>query len=162
MRPATRSYRWRVDWSLAGAACLWLVAFGLTQARPAAAPLAPQPQSPTPSQEQLDFFESRIRPIFANNCYRCHSGAVTPPKAGLELDWKGGWEKGGDSGPAIVPGDPDKSVLIQAVRYTDLGLQMPPTGKLSDAQINDLVTWVRMGAPDPRTTRPTPSQTLLQ
>ena len=50
-----------------------------------------------------------------------------------------------------MPGDPDKSLLIQAVRYTDPGLHMPPGGKLSDAQINDLVTWVRMGAPDPRT-----------
>jgi hypothetical protein len=54
----------------------------------------------------------------------------------------------------LIPGDPDKSLLIQAVRYTDPGLQMPPNGKLSSDQINDLVAWVRMGAPDPRTTRP--------
>ena len=72
----------------------------------------------------------------------------------MELDWKGGWEKGGSYGPAIVPGDPEKSLLIQAVRYTDSGLQMPPDGKLSTSQVNDLVAWVRMGAPDPRTARP--------
>ena len=63
--------------------------------------------------------------------------------------------KGRQHGPAIVPGDPEKSLLIQAVRYTDPNLQMPPeSAKLPTAQINDLVTWVSMGAPDPRTTRP--------
>src|SRR5262249_48383219 len=73
----------------------------------------------------------------------------------LELDWKGGWEKGGQSGPAIVPGDPERSLLIKAVRYTDPDLQMPPKrDKLSSAQVADLVSWVRMGAPDPRLTRP--------
>jgi mono/diheme cytochrome c family protein len=142
-------------WSV-GAVCLWLGAFVLTQARPVASTQSPTPNAPL-GKDQLDFFESRIRPIFANNCYQCHSGSANPPKAGLELDWKQGWEKGGVSGPAIVPGDPDKSLLVHAIRYTDLGLQMPPAGKLSDAQINDLVTWVRMGAPDPRATRPTPT-----
>jgi hypothetical protein len=147
-----------IVWSV-GAVCLWLGAFVLTQARPVPAPSSTQSQAPNAalSKDQLDFFESRIRPIFANNCYQCHSGSANPLKAGLELDWRGGWEKGGASGPAIVPGDPDKSLLIHAIRYTDLGLQMPPAGKLSDAQISDLVTWVRMGAPDPRATRPTPT-----
>src|SRR5262249_6115261 len=74
-----------------------------------------------------------------------------------ELDWKGGWEAGGYDGPSIIPGDPDKSLLIQAVRYDDKNLQMPPSGKLSSDQVNDLVAWVRMGAPDPRTSRPTPN-----
>ena len=117
---------------------------------------APQPQAPAkaPTKDQIDFFESKIRPIFADNCYKCHSPSKGVPKAGLELDWKGGWEKGGGYGPVIVPGDPDKSELIQAVRYNDTNLQMPPDGKLSTGQINDLVSWVRMGAPDPRTTRP--------
>ncbi len=158
-------------WTVAGALGLWLGAFALTQARPAAtSPTSPalaesataaaqasQTAPSPPSKDQLDFFESRIRPIFAANCYQCHSGSANPLKGGLELDWKGGWEKGGDSGPAIVPGDPDKSLLIEAVRYTNPGLHMPPPGKLSDAQINDLVTWVRMGAPDPRATRPVPA-----
>ena len=108
-----------------------------------------------PNQAQIDFFENKIRPIFAENCYKCHSPAKGKIKGGLELDWKGGWEKGGDSGPAIVPGDPEKSLLIKAVRYTDPDLQMPPKGeKISPAQVNDLVTWVKMGAPDPRKSRP--------
>src|SRR5690349_23803019 len=77
---------------------------------------------------QLDFFENKIRPIFVDNCYKCHSPANGKVKAGLELDWKGGWEKGGDSGPAILPGEPEKSLLIKAVRYTDPDLQMPPKG----------------------------------
>ena len=113
-----------------------------------------------PAGAQLDFFENKIRPIFADNCYKCHSPANGKIKGGLELDWKSGWEKGGDSGPAIVPGDPEKSLLLKAVRYTDPDLQMPPKGeKLSDAQINDLVAWIKMGAPDPRVTRPTATAT---
>ena len=113
------------------------------------------PQTTQPlTKEQLDFFENKIRPIFTDNCYKCHSPSKGTPKAGLELDWKGGWQKGGGYGPVIIPGDPDKSELIQAVRYTDSNLQMPPDGKLSTDQINNLVTWVRMGALDPRTTRP--------
>jgi len=145
--------------SIACAVALWLGAFALIEAKPSpltAAAALDEPQA-TLSQDQLNFFETRIRPILADSCYRCHSASVNPPKGSLELDWKGGWQKGGDSGPAIVPGDPDKSLLIQAVRYSDPGLQMPPPGKLTDAQINDLVAWVRMGAPDPRTTRPVPA-----
>ena len=72
-----------------------------------------------PAQQQ--FFENKIRPIFAENCYRCHNPARGKVKGGLELDWKGGWEKGGDSGASVIlPGDPEKSLLIKAVRYTDL------------------------------------------
>src|SRR6266571_917752 len=104
-----------------------------------------------PTKAQLDFFENRIRPIFAENCYKCHNPAKGKIKGGLELDWKGGWEKGGENGPVIVPGNPEQSLLIKAVRYTDPDLQMPPKGdKLGDEQISDLVTWVKMGAPDPR------------
>jgi hypothetical protein len=126
------------------------LAFGVSAQQPQARGAA----GATPTKEQIEFFESRIRPIFSNNCYKCHSPANGTAQSGLELDWKGGWEAGGLAGPVIVPGDPDKSLLIQAVRYTDTSLQMPPGGKLSTSQVNDLVTWVRMGAPDPRTTRP--------
>src|SRR4051812_36800292 len=95
----------------------------------------------TPSQTQ--FFETKIRPIFAENCYSCHSPSKGKIKGGLELDWKGGWEKGGESGRAILPGDPDASLLIKAVRYNDPDLKMPPKGrKLSESQISDLVAWV--------------------
>ena len=134
--------------SFFGTCCLALGMLALPQAKTATA--AP------PTKEQLDFFESRIRPIFANNCYKCHSPANGTPMSGLELDWKGGWEQGGIYGPSIIPGDPDKSLLIQAVRYTEPTLKMPPANnpRLSTEQVNDLVTWVRMGAPDPRTTRP--------
>jgi hypothetical protein len=104
---------------------------------------------------QLGQFENKIRPIFAEHCYQCHSPARGKVKGGLELDWKGGWEKGGDSGPALVPGDPEKSLLIKAVRYTDPDLQMPPKGqRLSPAEIGALVDWIKAGAPDPRTSRP--------
>src|SRR6266536_2740405 len=111
--------------------------------------------SAEPTKAQLDFFENKIRPILADNCYKCHSPARGKVKGDLELDWKGGWEKGGENGPVIVPGDPEKSRLIKAIRYTDPDLQMPPKGeKLSETQISDLVAWVKMSAPDPRTTRP--------
>src|ERR1700690_1088169 len=103
------------------------------------------------TREQSDFFENRIRPIFVNDCYKCHSQQAPKLKGGLSLETRDGWLKGGDNGPVVVPGDPDKSTLIKAVRYTDEDLQMPPKGqKLSDAKIADLETWVKMGAPDPR------------
>ncbi len=104
-----------------------------------------------PTKTQLDFFESKIRPIFADNCYKCHSAEQGKTKGDLTLDTREGWIKGGKTGPAIVPGNADKSLLLQAVRYADADLQMPPKGeKLSDTQIADLTAWVKMGAPDPR------------
>src|SRR3954470_19500562 len=100
----------------------------------------------------FDFFERRIRPIFVERCYQCHSAQAEKLKGGLLLDTKEGVLKGGDTGPAIVPGNPEKSLLIKAVRYASEDLQMPPKNKkLSDEQIADLEEWVKMGAPDPRT-----------
>ncbi len=100
----------------------------------------------------LQFFETKIRPILTNSCYKCHSRDADKIKGGLMLDTREAWLHGGNTGPAIVPGKPDDSLLIQAVRYKDEDLQMPPKGeKLSDAQIADLTEWVRRGAPDPRT-----------
>lgn len=105
------------------------------------------------SADQLEFFEKRVRPILADNCYKCHSQNSEKVKGGLLLDSKEGWTKGGDTGPAIVPGDPEKSLLIQAIRYKDKDLQMPPNDRqLAASQIQDLETWVKMGAPDPRLT----------
>ncbi len=107
----------------------------------------------TPSETQ--FFENKIRPLLVNNCYKCHSSQAEKVKGGLLLDSRQGLLKGGESGPAIVPGDPEQSRLIKAVRYTDPDLQMPPKGKkLSDGEIADLTTWVKMGAPDPRIAAP--------
>jgi len=105
-----------------------------------------------PTKAQLDFFENRIRPVLANNCYKCHSTQSEKVKGGLLLDSRDGLLKGGENGPAIVPGNPDQSLLIKAIRYTDPDLQMPPKDKkLTDQQISDLTAWVKMGAPDPRT-----------
>jgi hypothetical protein len=103
----------------------------------------------------LDFFERKIRPVLVENCYGCHSAQAEKLKGGLHLDSKDGLMKGGDSGPAIVLGDPDKSLLIKAVRYTSDDLKMPPKDKkLAADQIADLEEWVKMGAPDPRTGGP--------
>ena len=101
--------------------------------------------------EDFEFFEKQIRPLLVDNCYKCHSATSEKVKGGLLLDTKAGLLAGGDNGPAIVPGDPEKSLLIKAVRYTDPDLKMPPKDhRLSDSQIADLVSWVKMGAPDPR------------
>ena len=99
---------------------------------------------------QVDFFENRIRPVLADNCYKCHSTLAEKVKGGLLLDSREALLKGGDSGVVLVPGDPERSSLIKAVRYTDPDLQMPKDKKLPADQIADLVTWVKMGAPDPR------------
>lgn len=109
-----------------------------------------------PAQSQPDgveFFEKKIRPLLAEHCYECHA-ADKKTKGGLALDSRAGWEKGGDSGMTLVPGDPEASLLIKAVRYKDKQFQMPPKRKLSDAQIADFEQWVKLGAPDPRTGGP--------
>ncbi len=103
----------------------------------------------------LDFFEKKIRPVLSEHCYECHG--EKSQKGSLRLDTKAGWEKGGDTGPAIVPGNPDKSLIIQAVRYHDADLAMPPKksgGKLPPDVIAELEAWVKIGAPDPRTGGP--------
>ncbi|MFM8470002.1 MAG: DUF1553 domain-containing protein [Limisphaerales bacterium] len=102
------------------------------------------------ADEGVEFFEKKIRPLLAEHCYECHA-ADKKTKGGLNLDSREGWMKGGDSGPALVPGDLDASRLIKAVRYRDKEFRMPPKRKLSDAQIADFEQWVKLGAPDPRT-----------
>jgi len=96
-----------------------------------------------------DYFEKEIRPLLTEHCLDCHS-VGKKVKGGLRLDSREGWATGGDSGPAIVPGEPDQSLLIKAVRYHDRDLQMPEDRKLPDTEIAELEHWVRMGAPDPR------------
>src|SRR5262245_59190885 len=104
-----------------------------------------------PSREGLEFFEKKIRPALAENCYACHSEKSKKPQGGLLLDSIEAMLKGGASGqPAIVPGDPEKSLLIRAIRQTDAKLQMPMGGKLPDQVIKDFEAWVKMGAPAPR------------
>ena len=97
----------------------------------------------------IEFFEAKIRPQLAGRCFQCHSARNSKPPGGLYLDSRVALLKGGQRGPAVVPGDPAQSLLIQAIRYTDEKLQMPPIGRLSDEQVADFEAWVRMGAPYP-------------
>ena len=102
------------------------------------------------SPEQEAFFESKIRPLLIEHCYECHSRKSGESSGDLLLDNAVSMRSGGVSGPAIVAGKPDQSLLIRAVRYDDAEYQMPPTGKLSAEAIELLERWVQMGAPDPR------------
>ncbi len=98
-----------------------------------------------------DFFEKKIRPVLATNCYGCHASKMKSPMGGLVLDTKAGLLAGGVSGRVIVPGKPGESLLLRAMRYNDPQLKMPPTSKLPDAVIADFEQWIAAGAPDPRT-----------
>lgn len=104
-----------------------------------------------PSREGVEFFEKKIRPVLEAQCYMCHNSKSKKPQGGLVLDTREGMLKGGASGEAaVVPGDPEKSLLIKAIRHTDAKLQMPPGAQLPADQIKDFEAWVKMGAPDPR------------
>lgn len=105
---------------------------------------------------QLEFFERHIRPLLVEHCYECHS-AATEASGGLALDSRESLLAGGDSGSSIQANDPDRSLLIQAIEYRDPKLQMPPSGKLSDAQIESLRTWIAQGAVDPRDSTAVPA-----
>jgi mono/diheme cytochrome c family protein len=115
--------------------------------------LPPVLRAAAPSAQGLAFFESKVRPLLAEHCYECHSTRAGKIKGGLLLDSKAGWEKGGDSGePIIVPGQPHDSLLIKSVRHDDPDLAMPAKApKLPERAIADLIAWIAMGAPDPRT-----------
>ncbi len=106
------------------------------------------------TKESVAFFERHIRPVLAERCYECHSTQARKIKGKLLLDSKAGIARGGASGPVLVPGDVEKSRLIQAIRWTDADFAMPPKGKLSAEQIARFEQWVKMGAPDPRTEAP--------
>ena len=111
-----------------------------------------QSSANSPSPEQAEFFESKIRPLLANNCYACHSQKAESKgklKAGLYLDSYKGLLDGGDSGSALVPGEPDKSRIVEAVLYRNEDMAMPPKGKLSGDNIQLITKWVQMGAPWP-------------
>jgi hypothetical protein len=121
-----------------------LVALAATQSTSRAGDLPP---------EHVEFFETKIRPIFVEHCYKCHSAESGKSKGSLTLDSREALRKGGGSGPVIVPGDPAKSLLLDAVKYTDEDLQMPPKeegGQLAPEKIAALEQWIKMGAPDPR------------
>jgi len=118
---------------------------------------------PAADPEALKFFETKIRPALAQNCFKCH-GPVKQ-KGGLRLDSREAVIKGGESGPAVVPGNRDESLLVEAIHFA--GLEMPPTGKLDEGTLQALTRWVEMGAPWPQndvtsaaaaTTTPAPDQ----
>lgn len=114
--------------------------------------------------DQIEFFEKKIRPVLAEQCFNCHSATGEKIKGGLVLDSREAILKGGDSGASVEVGNPDKSLIIEAIRYTDEDLQMPPKHRLSPEQVKAFEEWVRMGLPDPRdgtaTVAKSPAQNL--
>lgn len=102
----------------------------------------------SPSTDDLRFFETRIRPILVKNCYECHAGDSKEIGGKLRLDSRKAVLAGGESGPALSRGKPDESLIIQALRYD--GIEMPPDAPLPENVINDFVSWIERGAPDPR------------
>ena len=112
--------------------------------------------APTPAQ--IEFFESKIRPILAQECYECHSTG-TKKKGGLVLDSRPGWQAGGESGDVIKPGDPAGSLLVQTIKHEHEDIKMPKAGaKLDDKVIADFEQWIRDGATDPRDTAPSKAE----
>src|SRR5688572_2324384 len=117
---------------------------------PAALAYAQAPKPTALAPEALEFFEKKVRPLLSEHCYQCHSAkAEKGIKGGLALDTRDATLRGGDAGPAVVPGSPDASRLIRAVRWKD-DLKMPPKKPLPPEQVAVLEQWVKMGAPDPR------------
>jgi hypothetical protein len=102
-----------------------------------------------PDSEARAFFDAKVQPLLARRCYECHSHEKKI-KGGLALDSRSGWQQGGDNGPAIRPGDPDRSLLMKAVHYGDPDFAMPPKGRLPAGEIAILEEWIRSGAHDPR------------
>jgi hypothetical protein len=105
--------------------------------------------APLSDEDRVEFFEKRIRPVLNDRCFECHGSEKV--KGGLRLDTHEGLLKGGDSGPAMISGIPEKSLLIKAIRYQDKDLQMPPKHRIEPEQVANLEAWIRMGAPDPGT-----------
>src|SRR3984893_6079126 len=102
--------------------------------------------NPPATSASAQFFKDKIRPILTQNCYACHTDSAMGAMGQLRVDSREALLKGGGRGPAIVPGDPEKSLLIEAVRQTG-ALKMPMGGQLTEQQVADLVAWVKMGAP---------------
>lgn len=100
------------------------------------------------ADEGHEFFERRIRPVLVEHCYECHSGESESVEGGLRVDHRRGLLIGGDSGPALQPGEAEQSLLVQALRYESF--EMPPEGRLPRHVIDDFINWIDMGAPDPR------------
>ena len=128
---------WRSS-SLAGTALLLLLSF------PA------RSQDSAAERDGLDLFEKRIRPVLVDKCYSCHSAGAEKIKGNLVVDTREGLLKGGDTGPSLLPGNPSKSLLIKALKWSEEEFKMPPKKRLPPEVIADFETWIRKGAPDPR------------
>ena len=121
-----------------------------------AAAMLPAPEIRAADPADFSHFEAKVRPLLVAHCLQCHAGAKT--SGGLALDSRQGWQKGGDSGPAILPGEPEASLLLKAIRSVEGVSAMPPEEdhngqplpRLSADEIGVLVEWIRAGAPDPR------------
>ncbi len=138
---------------LAATLAAWLSAGAL--------PVQTHGQEPEFEASQIEFFEKKIRPLLAEHCLECHGKSGEEVRGGLRLTSRAEMLQGGDSGPALVVGSSDRSLLISAVEYDEF--EMPPKGKLSQREIDLLRRWVAMGAPDPRkpgATKPTQSVDL--
>ncbi|MGE3778922.1 MAG: DUF1549 domain-containing protein, partial [Pirellulaceae bacterium] len=140
--PAIASRQLRTAVAVAWAIC-WLA-----MGRVAKAADEPATAEATVSEQDLEFFEKSVRPVLVARCYECHAGDGKEPKGGLRLDSRDALLRGGDTGPAVVPGQPDKSLLIDAIRYGEV-YQMPPQSRLPPAEVETLTRWVVRGAPWP-------------
>ena len=107
-------------------------------------PLAVLAADPHGASADVDFFERKVRPVLVERCSSCHNASKR--RGGLSLASRDAMLKGGDSGLAVVPGQPEKSLLVKAIRHASEELKMPPKGKLPDNTIADLVTWIQRGA----------------
>lgn len=128
-------------------------------------PVAGGPVERAPSLEGIAFFEKYIRPVLVESCYECHSASADSPKGGLLLDSRAGVLAGGDGGPVVIPGDASKSLLLEALRYQNKDVQMPPPkhgGKLPDGVILNFEKWIALGAPDPREAVPGGKSTVIE
>src|SRR5262245_10862634 len=152
IRSAMQNLRWTTNFGF----CLWRTGCVHLTSLLAGAILATQaPALAAPGErESMEFFEAKIRPVLIEHCYKCHSVESKKRKGELWLDSRAGILEGGKSGPILVPGDPGKSRLIEAIRYRNPDLQMPPDNPLPPAVVADFETWIRMGAPDPRVNDP--------
>ncbi|HEX5009917.1 MAG TPA: DUF1553 domain-containing protein [Planctomycetota bacterium] len=140
------------QWVRLGAAWPDDLVEGSTPAAPGAEPAsaAPPDAAPAPTDhDALQFFEERVRPLLADSCFKCHGPALDKVKGGLRMSGREALLRGGSRGPALVPGQPEESRLVEAVSWTDADLSMPPDDKLSAEQIATLTSWVAMGAPWP-------------
>src|SRR5688572_28188260 len=130
----------RFLWKQTHLALMWLATIAVLPAQPVENRAAN-------TRENLEFFESRIRPLISDKCWSCHG--EEKQKSGLRLDSLQGVLSGGENGPAAVPGDPDSSHMLMAIRYQNEDLQMPPKKPLSSAQVADIEKWISLGLPWP-------------